>query len=64
MQRLQAFSWPGNVRELENVIEQSAILCDDAELRVPPALLVERPPRPGTPRTRRWARRCAATSTA
>ena len=46
--RLQAFSWPGNVRELENVIEHSAILCDDAELHVPPALLVQRHPRPAS----------------
>ena len=44
--RLKAFSWPGNVRELENVIEHSAILSDGAELQVPPALLVERHPRP------------------
>jgi formate hydrogenlyase transcriptional activator len=42
MARLQGFSWPGNVRELENVIEHSAILCDDELLQVPPALLAER----------------------
>jgi formate hydrogenlyase transcriptional activator len=44
--RLQAYSWPGNVRELENVIEHSAILSDGVELHVPPALVVERHPRP------------------
>jgi transcriptional regulator with GAF, ATPase, and Fis domain len=44
--RLQAFSWPGNVRELENVIEHSAILCDAAQLHVPPALVIGRHPRP------------------
>jgi formate hydrogenlyase transcriptional activator len=43
MTRLQAFSWPGNVREMENVIEHSAILCDEEQLHVPPSLLVERP---------------------
>jgi transcriptional regulator with GAF, ATPase, and Fis domain len=38
---MQAFSWPGNIRQLENVIEQSAILCDDAILHVPAPLLDE-----------------------
>ena len=41
IQRLQAFSWPGNVRQLENIIEQSAILCDGPLLEVPASLLVE-----------------------
>jgi formate hydrogenlyase transcriptional activator len=44
--RLKAFSWPGNIRQLQNVIEQAAILCDEAQLHVPPALLVERGLRP------------------
>jgi transcriptional regulator with GAF, ATPase, and Fis domain len=41
--RLMAFSWPGNIRQLENVIEHSAILCDDAQLRIPHELLNEKP---------------------
>jgi transcriptional regulator with GAF, ATPase, and Fis domain len=32
--RLQQYHWPGNIRQLQNVIEQSAILCDDSELEV------------------------------
>ena len=42
LERLVAFSWPGNIRQLQNVVEHSAILCDDALLRVPPMLLVEK----------------------
>jgi formate hydrogenlyase transcriptional activator len=42
LQRLRAFSWPGNIRQLENVIQQSAVLCDDPYLSVPPELLTER----------------------
>jgi formate hydrogenlyase transcriptional activator len=41
IERLRGFSWPGNIRQLENIIEQSAILSDDAQLRVPPSLLAE-----------------------
>jgi len=41
--RLMAFSWPGNIRQLENVIEHGAILCDDAQLRIPTELLDEKP---------------------
>ena len=40
--RLVEFSWPGNIRQLQNVIEHSAILCDQPQLRVPPSLLVEK----------------------
>jgi transcriptional regulator with GAF, ATPase, and Fis domain len=40
--RLQAFSWPGNIRQLQNVVEHSAILCDDAILTIPPELIIER----------------------
>ena len=40
--RLMAFSWPGNIRQLENVIEHSAILCDDDQLRIPTELLDEK----------------------
>jgi formate hydrogenlyase transcriptional activator len=43
MQRLQDFSWPGNIRQLQNVIEHSAILCDEARLRIPADLTMERP---------------------
>jgi DNA-binding NtrC family response regulator len=35
LRRLQQHHWPGNIRQLQNVIEQSAVLCDDAELEVP-----------------------------
>jgi formate hydrogenlyase transcriptional activator len=41
LERLTAFSWPGNIRQLQNVIEHSAILCDDPWLKVSPTLLVE-----------------------
>jgi formate hydrogenlyase transcriptional activator len=41
LERLRAFSWPGNIRQLENIIEQSAILCDGPLLEVPVSLLVE-----------------------
>jgi formate hydrogenlyase transcriptional activator len=44
MERLTAFSWPGNIRQLQNVLQQSAILCDDPVLRVPPSLLTEKRP--------------------
>jgi formate hydrogenlyase transcriptional activator len=39
MRRLQQYHWPGNIRQLQNVIEQSAILCDDGELDVPERVL-------------------------
>jgi transcriptional regulator with GAF, ATPase, and Fis domain len=39
MRRLQQYHWPGNIRQLQNVIEQSAILCDDGELDVPEKVL-------------------------
>jgi formate hydrogenlyase transcriptional activator len=42
VERLIAFSWPGNIRQLQNVIEHSAILCDDPMLRIPPCLLAEK----------------------
>jgi formate hydrogenlyase transcriptional activator len=41
MERLRTFSWPGNIRQLQNVVEHSAILCDDPVLRIPATLLVE-----------------------
>jgi transcriptional regulator with GAF, ATPase, and Fis domain len=51
LERLLAFSWPGNIRQLQNVIEHSAILCDEPLLRVPPMLLAEK--RPGVTATSR-----------
>jgi transcriptional regulator with GAF, ATPase, and Fis domain len=39
MRRLQQYQWPGNIRQLQNVIEQSAILCDDGELDVSDTVL-------------------------
>ncbi|HVZ22214.1 MAG TPA: sigma-54 dependent transcriptional regulator [Vicinamibacterales bacterium] len=47
--RMEAFSWPGNIRQLENIVEQSAILCDGPLLEIPAGLLAERPVRkPGS----------------
>jgi formate hydrogenlyase transcriptional activator len=42
LERMSAYSWPGNIRELQNVVEESAILCDDATLHVPTSLLLQR----------------------
>jgi formate hydrogenlyase transcriptional activator len=42
MERLQEFSWPGNIRQLQNVIERSAILCDEPELQIPADLTLEK----------------------
>jgi transcriptional regulator with GAF, ATPase, and Fis domain len=39
MRRLEQYPWPGNIRQLQNVIEQSALLCDDGELDVPETVL-------------------------
>jgi transcriptional regulator with GAF, ATPase, and Fis domain len=44
LEQLQAFSWPGNIRQLQNVIEHSAILCDQPLLWIPPTLLAEKRP--------------------
>jgi DNA-binding NtrC family response regulator len=35
IRRLQQYAWPGNIRQLQNVIEQSAVLCDGPDLDVP-----------------------------
>jgi transcriptional regulator with GAF, ATPase, and Fis domain len=40
--RLLEFSWPGNIRQLQNVMEHSAILCDQPQLQVPASLLAEK----------------------
>jgi formate hydrogenlyase transcriptional activator len=45
MRRLQEYRWPGNIRQLQNVVEQSAVLCEGVELEVPAAALSE--PRTG-----------------
>jgi DNA-binding NtrC family response regulator len=58
LDRLMDFSWPGNIRQLQNVLEHSAILCDDPVLRVPPELMVDK--RPGTKVL--WIRRWTITS--
>jgi formate hydrogenlyase transcriptional activator len=42
MDRLMSYSWPGNIRELRNVLEQSAILCDEPLLHVPADLTAEK----------------------
>jgi transcriptional regulator with GAF, ATPase, and Fis domain len=34
MRLLQQYRWPGNIRQLQNVVEQSALLCDDGQLQV------------------------------
>jgi transcriptional regulator with GAF, ATPase, and Fis domain len=44
LERLVAFSWPGNIRQLQNIVEHSAILCDERMLFIPPTLLVEKYP--------------------
>jgi DNA-binding NtrC family response regulator len=41
-EQLTAFSWPGNIRQLQNVVEHSAILCDDVQLRIANDLLTEK----------------------
>jgi two-component system response regulator GlrR len=41
LDRLRAFHWPGNIRQLQNVIEQSAILCDSQDLCVPPYIVTD-----------------------
>jgi transcriptional regulator with GAF, ATPase, and Fis domain len=41
LRRLQEYRWPGNIRQLQNVIEQSAILCDDDELVIAESALTE-----------------------
>jgi transcriptional regulator with GAF, ATPase, and Fis domain len=44
LDRLMVCDWPGNIRQLENVIEQSAILCDEPELRIPPEVVADAHP--------------------
>ena len=40
IEALMCYSWPGNVRELENVIERSAVICDDDFIEPQHLLLV------------------------
>lgn len=40
IEALMSYSWPGNVRELENVIERSAVICDDDFIKPQHLLLV------------------------
>jgi formate hydrogenlyase transcriptional activator len=44
MEQLRTYSWPGNIRQLQNVVEHSAILCDDPVLKIPAELIAERQP--------------------
>jgi DNA-binding NtrC family response regulator len=37
LDRLALCGWPGNIRQLQNVLERSAILCDQEILHVPAA---------------------------
>ena len=62
--------WPGNVRELLHVLESAAVVCDGAEILLPPACgaaraVATRPPRPGRgrsrcPRCRSWSGRTSS----
>ena len=40
VESLMSYAWPGNVRELENVIERSAVICDDEFIKPQHLLLV------------------------
>lgn len=44
LDRLRGFHWPGNIRQLQNVIEQSAILCDGPHLFVSASLVTDNRP--------------------
>jgi DNA-binding NtrC family response regulator len=44
LERLMAFDWPGNIRQLQNIIEHSAILCDEGWLHISSDLLEQRRP--------------------
>jgi formate hydrogenlyase transcriptional activator len=51
LDRLIGYEWPGNIRQLQNVLERSAILCDEEWLHVPEAFT-----RDATPPARRVSR--------
>ena len=44
LDRLLSYTWPGNIRQLQNVLERSAILCDEAWLHVPEAFTSDATP--------------------
>jgi formate hydrogenlyase transcriptional activator len=44
LDRLGRCSWPGNIRQLQNVLERSAILCDQDMLYVPAAFTSDASP--------------------
>jgi formate hydrogenlyase transcriptional activator len=41
LDRLLSYYWPGNIRQLQNVLERSAILCDEEWLHVPETFTTE-----------------------
>ncbi len=51
LDRLLSYDWPGNIRQLQNVLERSAILCDEEWLHVPEAFTSD-----ATPSARRVSR--------
>jgi formate hydrogenlyase transcriptional activator len=51
LDRLLSYDWPGNIRQLQNVLERSAILCDEEWLHVPEAFTSD-----ATPSARRLSR--------
>ena len=44
LDRLIGYEWPGNIRQLQNVLERSAILCDEEWLHVPEAFTSDATP--------------------
>lgn len=44
LDRLLSSDWPGNIRQLQNVLERSAILCDEEWLHVPGAFTTDATP--------------------
>ena len=57
MAAFERHTWPGNVRELENVIERALVLGAGERITLDdlPDTLMDRPPRPGRPGSRRLA---------
>ena len=53
LDRLIGYEWPGNIRQLQNVLERSAILCDEEWLHVPVAFTND--PTPSARRVSRLA---------
>ena len=44
LDRLLSYDWPGNIRQLQNVLERSAILCDEELLHVPQTFTTDTTP--------------------